>query len=56
MNTKEHILKNVGNQTVHGRHWIYWLLSTVRLPTFFKIYSVLQKKTNNMGLEQLEGE
>jgi len=50
LNTKEDILKNVGNQTVNGPHWgkkyygSQWGPLTVWLPTFFKILSFVFSK------------
>ncbi len=47
LNTKEDILKNVGNEAVAGSHWLPYCISiltqrlpsTVWLPTFFKVSS-----------------
>ncbi len=57
LNTKEDILKNVGNQTVAGSHSLekyyggQWLPAIVWLPTFSKISSFVfnrRKKKNVM--------
>jgi len=61
LNTKEDILKNLGNQTVLAVlffHESQWGPSTVWLPTVFKIsfFCVQQKKEIHTGLEQHEGD
>ncbi len=58
LNTKEDILKNVGNQKFAGPHWIWshWWPEAVWFPTFFKITYVQQNKEMHSGLKQLESE
>ncbi len=65
LNTKDDILKNVGNQTVDDSHCVFFVFFTyygskyqkkVWLPTFFKISCIQQKKETQTDLEQLEGE
>ncbi len=61
LNTEEDILKNVGNQTVDGSHWLLYygvaavncLITNILQNTFF---CVQQKKGIHTGLKQLEGE
>jgi len=53
LNTKEDILKNVGNQTVDRPHRLPTMeVLSVRLPTFFKISLVKQKKETHKRLVQ----
>jgi len=53
-NTKDDILKNVGNQTVDGSHWlpyekkkILWKSVGSWLPTFFKIILCSTEQRNS---------
>jgi len=63
LNTKEDILKNVGNQTVDSSHWrqLYlfsyygsqWLQSTVWLPTCLEISSSCSKPVSYVSLSSV---
>ncbi len=65
LSSKEDILKNVGNQTVSGSHWLplyfflyywsQWLPSTVQLHTFFKMYSFVFNRRKKLRTILLSG-
>jgi len=67
LNTEKDILKNVGNQTVDGSHWIPYRKKKIPLKSMASVnclvtnnlqnifYCVQQKKETHTGLEQHEG-